>query len=395
MPDSDPKTPRPGEESTPLETVKDGSAARGATTTAPASEPGATAPLPPASEPAPARRPRDPFLDNARGILIVLVVVGHTIECFTSRGGILGDTLYTWIYSFHMAAFVMISGFLSRSYRNEPRQVRRLLTAMVVPYVIFQLIHEAGKTVLLGQDFHLQLFLPAWTMWFLLALLLWRLATPVLRQLRHPLVVAVAISVISPMDPDLDSTFTLARLVGMLPFFVLGLVTTPEVLERLKSFRHRWLGAVVLLGALVMSYVLGDHFRTSIFYLRDPYNDEASLWWSITLRLLVLLAGVVATLALLLITPRGQSALTTIGTRSLTIYLLHPVLLLPIRYAEELPQWVVSWWGTLGLAVLGLALTAVLATGIVGKLTRWVTDPPIGNLLVAPDAPERSRAVRA
>src|SRR5690625_1468476 len=38
-------------------------------------EPEPTAPLP-------AAKTRDPFLDNARGILIALVVIGHTLESF-------------------------------------------------------------------------------------------------------------------------------------------------------------------------------------------------------------------------------------------------------------------------------------------------------------------------
>ncbi|NMA77020.1 MAG: acyltransferase family protein [Actinomycetales bacterium] len=336
---------------------------------------------------------RDPFLDNARGILITLVVVGHTLECFDVIGDVLGGTLYKAIYSFHMAAFVIISGHLSRSYRNEPRQVRRLLTAMLVPYVIFQMVHEAGKSLLLGEDFELQLITPAWTLWFLLALMLWRLTTPVLRQLRHPLVFAVAVSVIVPLDPDLDSTLSLGRLAGMLPFFVLGLVCTPQVLERIRSFRHRWMGALVLASAVLCAFLLREDVPSSSFYLRSAYDDEATLPWSAAVRLGVLVVGVVGTLALLLVTPRGQSVLTVVGSRSLTIYLLHTVLLLPIRYAEELPGWVESWWGTGALVGLGAALTAVLATGIVGRLTRWITDPPIGQWLIRPDA-EQTRQGR-
>lgn len=334
----------------------------------------------------PARRPRDPFLDNARGILIALVVVGHTIECFFDTSEVLSDTLYTWIYSFHMAGFVMISGYLSRSYRNEPRQVRRLLTAMLVPYVIFQVIHELAKMILLGHEFHLQLFLPAWTLWFLLALLLWRLATPVLRQLRYPLVFAVAIAVISPLDPDLDSTFTLGRLVSMLPFFVAGLVSTPEMLERLKAFRHRWAGALVLLATLACAFLLREDFRTSIFFLRGAYDEDDNILVSMTLQVVVLAAGVIGSLALLIVTPRGRSPLTTLGERSLTVYLLHPLVLVSFRYADEVPAITSTWWGTLGLVAAALALTAILGSGIVGRLTRWVTDPPIGNLLVKPDA---------
>lgn len=343
---------------------------------------------------APARA-RDPFLDNARGILIALVVVGHTLECFDVIGDVLGGTLYKAIYSFHMAAFVIISGYLSRSYRNEPRQVKRLLTAMLVPYVIFQMVHEAGKALLLGQEFALQLVVPAWTLWFLFALMVWRLLTPVLRQLRHPLVFAVAISVIAPLDPDLDSTLSIGRLLGMLPFFVLGLVCTPAMLERVRSFRHRWLGALVLLAALACAFLLREQVSNSYFYLRSAYDEDAAVLFSVAVRLGALVVGVVGTLALLLVTPRGQSVLTTVGSRSLTIYLLHTVLLLPIRYADSLPGWIETWWGTLTLVGAGLLLTAVLATGIVGRLTRWLTDPPIGQYLVRPaqkePAPPASR----
>lgn len=372
MSDGDPATPHP-------ESPGGGSSPSAATDGEAGGAAGGGAAAPPA------RRPRDPFLDNARGILITLVVVGHTIECFFHSTEVLPDAIYTWIYSFHMAGFVMISGFLSRSYRNEPRQVRRLLTAMVVPYVIFQLIHEFAKMILLGHEYHLQLFVPAWTLWFLLALLLWRLATPVLRQLRYPLVFAVAIAAISPLDPDLDSTFTLGRLVSMLPFFVVGLVCTPQMLERIKAFRHRWVGALVLLGALACAFLLREDFRTSIFFLRAAYDEDDNILVSITLRLFVLAAGVIGSLALLLVTPRGRSALTTLGERSLTVYLLHPLVLVSFRYADELPAVTSTWWGTLGLIAAALLLTAILASGIVGRLTRWITDPPVGDLLVKPD----------
>lgn len=342
--------------------------------------------------PAPPHRSRDPFLDNARGLLIVLVVVGHTLECFGALAGTLGSTLYTAVYSFHMAAFIMISGYLSRSYRSEPRQVRRLVTAMVLPYLIFQLVHEAGKALLLGQAVQLQLVLPAWTLWFLVALLVWRLLTPVLRRLRHPLVIAVAIAVIAPLDPDLGAVLSLGRIAQMLPFFVLGLVSTPRMLERLLAFRHRWWGGAVLAAALAVAFLVQGRLPASIFFLRGPYEGDVPL--RLALQVVLLAVGVAGSLALLLVTPRGRSALSVVGERSLTVYLLHPVLLLPIRYAEHLPDWPASWWGTLALVLLGAVLAAVLAAGPVARAARWLTDPPVGRLLLRAEdeAPARPRS---
>ncbi|HLQ81761.1 MAG TPA: acyltransferase family protein [Brachybacterium sp.] len=328
------------------------------------------------------RAQRDPYLDNARGLLIALVVVGHTIESFENTEEALGGTLYMALYSFHMAAFIMISGFLSRSYRNEPRQVRRLLTAMVVPYVIFQMVHETLKALMLGRDLEMQLILPAWTLWFLVALLGWRLLSPLLRQLRYPLVFAVAISVIMPLDPDIGSDLSVGRMAQMLPFFVLGLVATPETLERIRAFRHRWLGGLVLLGVVAVAALLHEDVPASIFFLRSGYEDERSILLSMVLQLMVLAAGVIGGLAVLLVTPRGRSPLTALGQRSLTVYLLHSVALLPIRYAEDLPDRLMSWWGSLGMVVFGVLLAALLGSRVVGRLTGWLTDPPIGHLLV-------------
>src|SRR5699024_7607197 len=62
---------------------------------------------------------RDPAIDNARALLITLVVVGHLLNMISSTSG---EVLYLWIYSFHMPAFVAVSGYLSRSFANKPRQ---------------------------------------------------------------------------------------------------------------------------------------------------------------------------------------------------------------------------------------------------------------------------------
>lgn len=351
-------------------------------------EPEPTAPLP-------AARTRDPFLDNARGILIALVVIGHTLESFEVTTETAGGALYTWIYSFHMAAFVAISGYLSRSYRNEPRQVRRLLTVMVVPFLIFQVLHELAKMLLLGHQFELQVVTPAWTLWFLLALLMWRLVTPVLRILRYPLVFTVAIAMITPLDPDLDSTLTLGRFFQMMPFFTLGLATTPQMLRRLKNLPGRvWIGAAVLAAGLSFSVLTHDMFSASRFFLRGSYADgpyETPL--AMLMQTLILATGMIGTIALLLMTPRRGTFWTMIGTRSLTIYLLHPLVLLPVRYIEEPFTWIDNWWVPLVLVALGAAITLVLSRGVVVSLTRWLTEPPVGNLLVKthPDQPQAQR----
>lgn len=86
--------------------------------TAPAAEPTA-------SERVPGKQ-RDPFFDNAKYLAIVLVAIGHSWEPLRSSSRSV-TALYTLVYAVHMPAFIVISGYFSRSFRATPPQIRRLL----------------------------------------------------------------------------------------------------------------------------------------------------------------------------------------------------------------------------------------------------------------------------
>ncbi len=82
---------------------------------------------------------RDSFYDNARVGLIFLVVFGHLLQPYTnlSTGS---QALYTWIYTFHMPAFILISGFFARGSR-QPKYVLNLINKLLLPYILFQLMY--------------------------------------------------------------------------------------------------------------------------------------------------------------------------------------------------------------------------------------------------------------
>ena len=56
---------------------------------------------------------RDYLFDNYKAFLIVLVVVGHFIEV-ASDDNVMMETMKWIIFSFHMPAFVFISGYFSK-----------------------------------------------------------------------------------------------------------------------------------------------------------------------------------------------------------------------------------------------------------------------------------------
>ena len=73
-------------------------------------------------------RNRDISIDVAKGFLILAMLLGH----FAIDG-----MLRTIIYSCHMMAFVLFSGYFYHYNRNRLRMVQRMLRSFIVPYIIF------------------------------------------------------------------------------------------------------------------------------------------------------------------------------------------------------------------------------------------------------------------
>lgn len=335
-----------------------------ASTTAPAAPDGTAGPTRTA--------PREPHLDNARGVLIVLVVVGHVIA---GAEGVLAESLYAWIYMFHMAAFVTVTGVVSRSL-HRPDQYLRLLTTLVVPYLLFQTVNAVTRTLAFDAPFELRLAWPGWTLWFLVSLLTWRLLTPLLRALRPAVALglAVAAAIVVPLDATVDHVLSLARTVAFLPFFVLGLVVTPRALEQLRTRRAAVAGVAGLALLAALAPAVASRVPRAALYMSGPYADlDAPTWQAVVLRVLVLGAGLVGTVSVLAVTPRRAGALTAVGQASLTVYLLHAALVHPFRGSHLLtPDGAL---GTVGLVVGAGALALLLATPLVVRMTLPVVRP--------------------
>ncbi len=85
---------------------------------------------------------RNNFIDMLKGFLIILVVLGHAInnfypETFNQRLD------FKIIYSFHMFAFILISGFLI-SYKKGTIDIlwlKKRFIRLMIPYFVWTLIY--------------------------------------------------------------------------------------------------------------------------------------------------------------------------------------------------------------------------------------------------------------
>lgn len=349
-----------------------------------------TAPATPAAPPAPETRRRDAYFDNVKFLTAILVVLGHVWAEFGDSDAVRGA--YVVVYGFHMPLFVFLAGYFSRSYMKSADKFRNIIPQLVVPYVIFILLYRLQLYTVNGVDFDPHhLFRPHFLMWFLVAMVLWRLSAPLWRHVRFPIAAAVALSLVSG-SWAFTADSTLSRTAGLLPFFVLGLVVDPARINVLRRPAARWAGAAVLVGALIGGYLWGREFL--------GYRvDMRFLWWNegyeqmhrsalagMAGRSIALLLAVVLGAAFMAVVPRGRTWFTEMGTRTMYVYLLHGLVVKMFDYTGVFKEpGLHKPAGIVLVSLLAIAVGILLATSPVRQVTRWAVEPRVRWLLRKPD----------
>ncbi|WP_226533433.1 acyltransferase family protein [Microbacterium paraoxydans] len=346
----------------------------------------------------PRRRRRVPFWDNARYMCIVLVVLGHAIQRLTYDSDI-AYALYLALYAFHMPAFAIISGYFSKSGSPTRTQMARVITDIILPYVIFETLWTLTKWAVEGEASP-NFTKPSWTLWFLLALGIFRLILPYLALLRWPLLWTVLISIGSGYLPNVDSTFSLSRTLGLLPFFALGWwLREHDIVDRLRllDFRPLWIrvAAVAVLAATGwaawnwLPLWQSIDLRHWLFY-EDAYSDlGGDQWWAGGIRIALMLLAVVLCSAFFVLIPRGSYWWTSFGQYTMYVYLLHSFVLYPFRETGVLRDLEPTWLWLPLVIVLSVLVALLLATRPVRWVFRPLIEPRPGWLFADPDLTRR------
>lgn len=267
---------------------------------------------------------RDAFFDNAKYLAIVLVAMGHSWEPLKGDSRIL-EAAYTVVYSFHMPAFIIISGFFSRSFDMRPDRLKRLITGVAVPYIVFETAYPLFKRVV-DHDPHQEISLldPWYLTWFLVALFVWRLTTPIWKLVRHPLPLAIGIAMLASVSPSIGDDLDLQRVLQFLPYFVLGLCMKPE---HFRLVRRRWvrIAAVpVFLFALAFGWWAVPRMNTGWFYHRDSAQELGAPWWCGPVMVLAMFGcSLLLTACFFSWVPGRRMWFTALGAGTLYGYLLH------------------------------------------------------------------------
>jgi fucose 4-O-acetylase-like acetyltransferase len=307
--------------------------------------------------------------------LVTLVVVGHSWTLLPK------DTAHNWAYDFlyawHIPAFVTITGYLSRSFTWTPARLWALVRTVAVPYVIFEAALAWFRYRVGGVELEDLFTDPHWPMWYLSALFFWRLMTPAFLALPKPVALALAATISLLSGLWAGDTFDAARILGLLPFFVLGLVLTDREWGWVRAHRAVPYALVGVVVVLVLTRFTDSWIATEWYYYRSRYDalDPNDLR-AASIRAALLCVGLIGAASCFALVPRGRTWFSTLGAATLVVYLCHGFFVLSAQY-EGFPDWadqhaIVSFVVTTSAAV---ALALVLAAPPVARALNVMVDP--------------------
>jgi fucose 4-O-acetylase-like acetyltransferase len=338
-------------------------------------------------------RQRDAFFDNAKYLAIVLVAVGHAWEPLRP-GSRAVTALYMFVYAFHMPAFIIVSGYFSRTFDGSPGRLKRLVTGVVVPYVVFETAYTLfTRWTSQDPDRPVSLLDPLYLTWFLAALFVWRLTTPVWRHVRWPLPTALVVAMLATLSPSLGHDLDLQRTLQFLPYFVFGLLLRPEHFRLVRRREVRILAVPVAVCALGVAYWAVPRMNYAWFFHADSAPELAApFWYGPVMTLAAFGCSAVLVACFLAWVPGRRTWFTALGAGTLYGYLLHGFV------AQAAEYW--GWYeparvhrpvGALAATLIAAVVVTALCTPSVRRVFRCVTEPRMawafgrGNAAPPPD----------
>lgn len=302
--------------------------------------------------------------DVIKGILILMVVCGHSIE-IGALATDAGRTIYIFFYIFHGPAMVFLNGWFIKKENLDTRFAARKLLYYITLYLIAKGLYYGAFLLADGE-------LPIWTMrslwgelaapWYMLSLAEWYLLIVVFKKSNQvALLVATCLTAIGAgFVPQIGGMLSLSRTIVFFPAFYLGHIVSKEKLLRRNVSRRNMSGiyfslwfVVLLMTAALITTKMPQYYGVLINILYGNCDYSSALMASsieetvpamlgcAVLRLCGLILAFVCVAIFLISIPFDKKtggnlwrALSHVGENSLAVYIVHfPILLFLWRYA--------------------------------------------------------------
>jgi len=369
---------------------------------------------------------RSVWLDNARFLLIVTIILGHAISIPTMNmpeHSFYLQPILVLTSFFHMVSFSFISGVLSKPQLTKKR-MGRVLTHLIVPYIVSKVVwwlvalHGDPSAPMINL---FDTYTTGGLEWYIASLVAWRLVIELLSPLRSQvlMLLALALGLVSGYWTNNRELFAVQRTLSFFPFFVAGYLFDAKGAE-LSLRASRWIqifARMALFTALAFGlrhqdvlsqFDLGtlgdlnfDYFSVRVegagwhWQPREPCGLDYHLSW--THRFVRYAVHFGAAALFLAAVPTDKCFFTEAGGQTMYPYLLHPWVtsfsLTPMLqrfpgfglYIMTPGPWPGGWvWMVLGASALPQAL--LLSSAPVRWFFSIIIEPEwLGHWLFTPE----------
>lgn len=317
---------------------------------------------------------RDYFFDNAKFILMFFVVFGHLLKDFISdHEGILA--MYKTIYTFHMPAFIFVSGFFAKGIYQKG-YIGKIAKKLILPYLIFQSVYSIFYFFLFHKNsLTVDPLNPHWSLWFLISLFFWNIMLLGFSKFRPAVGITIAflLALLIGYVDWVSNYLSLSRTLVFFPMFLLGYHVNRESLNKLTTTTVRFTSLVVFAIVLIGFYLLPD-INYKWLLGSKPYAELD------TVNLLAMFKRLgFYSLSILMVTcflsfvPKGYYFFTNWGKQTLYVYLLHGFFVRFFR-ESEVSDYFTSLENFILLAGISLLLTILLSSQFVANLAQPIIE---------------------
>ncbi len=181
--------------------------------------------------------------------LIFLVIFGHILDREASPSRLM-ETINFWIYSFHMSAFIFVSGLFSKHAIKQRKYLR--LLSFVWLYLLAKLLITLANFAF-ANKMNFDLLNETGVPWYLLSLASFYLITIFLQRVQPKIMlpIIIVIGCASGYLP-VEGFLSLGRTLGFFPFFYCGYLMDIQKLQTFLDHRKvKWAAVGVILSSFL------------------------------------------------------------------------------------------------------------------------------------------------
>lgn len=312
---------------------------------------------------------REFFFDNAKWLLILFVVTAHIMGTMmhsdNSHVAMLTKGIWSFFNTFHMAAFIFISGYFAKRFVKKGYSLQKPATYFII-YLAAQIMFILLGKFLWKTGAGWTIFRPQSSLWFLQCMTIWYLLLPMLEQVKpkYMIIGAIVLAIVAGYDKSVNDVLSFSRVLVHLPFFMSGYYMDKSWFEKLNKCYIKLVSALFLLGIFAADLLLGNKLPGWLLTCNTPYAEcgfkaGPALWG--VYRLLFYIVAFLMIFAFLSLVPRCKTFFTTWGSRTLAVYILHMIVYRSFKSFEWYKYFEGSLKGVIIVAGIILATVVILS----------------------------------